>query len=67
MRKKRTAEQEYQRNYWKENKERITLKRQTEWRDKIAKYQKAYRKKNLKAYKKYQKKYRKAYYLKTGN
>jgi hypothetical protein len=67
MKKRLTAQQIYNREYWKENKERITLKRQTEWKEEIAEYQKGYRKAHLKAYKAYQKKYRKLYYLKTGH
>ena len=66
MKKKLTAEQIYNQEYWRENKERITLKRQTEWREVIAEYQKWYRKEHLKAYKKYQKAYREKYYKTTG-
>lgn len=64
--KKLTYSQEYQREYWKKNKERLTLERQTVLREEIAEYQKAYRKRNLGKYKRYQKKYRRQYYLRTG-
>ena len=40
--------------------------RQTVLKEKIAKYQKAYRKNNIAEYKRYQKTYRKVYYLMTG-
>lgn len=61
-----TREQIYQHEYWKKNRKRIMLNRQTVDKKKIAKYQKAYRQENLEAYKKYQKTYRKIYYLFTG-
>lgn len=62
----KTREQIYQAKYWKRNKKRITKKRKTVWKKKIAAYMKEYFKKNAKKWKAYQKEYRKEYYRVYG-
>jgi len=61
-----TAEQLYQREYWRKNKRRIMRIRRTILKKTIADYQRAYQKKNQKKYKAYQAAYRKKYYQTTG-